>query len=60
MTIWFMLVAAVLHLFNVDKLAVAGINEITNGSYTTSVYWLMFLVCGLVLDVISMLVKIFS
>lgn len=59
MTLWFLFMAGILCLFKIDELATNGVNEITGKNFTTSIYWLTFLVIGLTLDVIYGFVRLF-
>ena len=44
-----MIVGWILTWFNLDDIITEGINQIFNTNYTTSIYWLMFFVVGLIL-----------
>ncbi len=48
-----LIVAWILTWFDLDKILIDGINQIFNTNYTTSVYWLMFFIVGLILFVCS-------
>ncbi|KON87416.1 hypothetical protein AF332_11655 [Sporosarcina globispora] len=60
MTLWFMFMAGILYLFRLDELATNGVNELIGKKFTTSIYWLTFLVIGLVLDIVYGIVNLFS
>ncbi|PLR99556.1 hypothetical protein [Bacillus sp. T33-2] len=60
MTLGFMFVAGILHMFNVDEVVVEGLNELTGKRLSAAVYWLTFLVVGLGLDIIATLVNVFN
>lgn len=59
MTLWFMFMAGILCLFRIDELVTDGLNQLTSKNFTTSIYWLTFLVIGLALDIIYGLVRLF-
>ena len=43
-----MLLAWVLTWFKLDQLFVEGINQIFNTNFTTAIYWLLFLIIGVI------------
>lgn len=59
MTLWFMFMAGILYLFRLDEIAADGVNQLTGKKFTTSIYWLTFLMIGLVLDIIYGIVRLF-
>ena len=48
-----MILAWILSWFNLDNILVDAINQILNTNYTTAVYWLLFLVIGLIATIIK-------
>lgn len=48
-----MILGWVLTLFNLDNLFVQAINQIFNAEYTTAIYWLLFLIIGLIVKIVK-------
>lgn len=48
-----LIVAWILTWFNLDVTLIDAINQIFNTSFTTSVYWLAFLIIGLVGNILN-------
>ena len=46
-------IAWILTWFNLDNLLITGINEILNTNYTVAIYWLIALVIGAIVYIIS-------
>ena len=46
-----LILAWILTLFKLDKLFVSAINQIFNTDYTTAIYWLLFLVIGILIHI---------
>lgn len=48
-----LVIAWILTWFNLDNLLITGINEILNTNYTVAIYWLIALVIGAIVYIIS-------
>lgn len=46
-----LLLGWILTWFELDNLIIAGINQIFNKNYTTAVYWLLFFIIGLIIEI---------
>lgn len=56
-TLGALFIAWLLSLFNMDELTSRGINELFDKQTTTASYWFIFLMVGLICDIIETLVK---
>lgn len=46
-----LIIAWILTWFNLDNLFVEAINQIFNKDFTTAIYWLLFLIVGLIVSI---------
>lgn len=47
------IIGCILTWFNLDNLFVQAINQIFNTEYTTAIYWLLFLIIGLIVKIVK-------
>ena len=48
-----MIVAWILTWFNLDNLFIEAINQIFNVEFNTAIYWLLFLIVGIVIRILE-------